>query len=84
MKKICKVTHYYGKIGVAIVELESELKVGDKIKIESGNAEFEQEVSSMEVDHKAVDKAKKGEVIGLKVAEKVKNGALVYLLEEDE
>lgn len=84
MKKIGKVTHYYGKIGVAIVELVDGLKVGDRVKIEGGKAEFEQEVSSMQIDHKDVPKAKKGDVIGLKVAEKVKEGALVYLLQEEE
>ncbi len=82
MKPIGKVTHYYGKIGVAILELDDELKIGDRIKIEHGKNEFEQEVTSLQIEHKPVQKASKGDLVGLKVKEKVKEGALVYLLEE--
>ncbi len=82
MTEVGKVTHYYGKIGVAIVELSGSLRVGDKIKIESNRTEFEQTVDSMEVEHKPVEVANRGEVIGLKVREKVGEGAKVYKLEE--
>lgn len=82
MKEVGKVTHYYGKIGVAIVDLSDGLKVGDKIKVEGSRTEFEQTVDSMEVEHKAVEEAKKGDVIGLKVREKMSEGATVYKLEE--
>lgn len=82
MKEIGKVTHYFAKIGVAIIELKDALSVGDKIKIEGGKAEFDQEVSSMQVEHDQVQSAKKGDVVGLKVAEKVREGALVYKVEE--
>jgi len=37
-----KVTHYYDKIGVAVVELSSKLKVGDNISIEGPGVSFEQ------------------------------------------
>jgi putative protease len=82
MKKVGTVTHYYGKIGVAIVELSDILKVGDRIKFENGT-EFKQVVESMQVEHEQVDEAKKGETIGLKVSQKVKEGATVYLVEEE-
>ena len=81
MNEVGKVTHYYGKIGVAIIELSAGLTVGDKIKIESNRTEFEQAVDSMEVDHKPVTTARKGDVIGMKVREKVSEGATVYKLE---
>ncbi len=77
-KLIGKVTHYYSNLGVAIIELDDELKAGDKIKIKGGTADFEQEVDSMEVEHEKVKEAKKGDVIGLKVGEKVREGNLVY------
>lgn len=82
MHEVGKVTHYYGKIGVAIVELSDTLKVGDKIKVEGNRTEFEQTVDSLEVDHKPVQEAKKGEVVGMKVREKVNEGAVVNRLEE--
>lgn len=81
MKKVGTVTHYYGKLGVAIVDLSSTLKVGDRIKIENGT-ELEQTVESMQVEHEQVEEAKKGKMVGLKVSQKVHEGATVYLAEE--
>lgn len=80
MKEVGKVTHYYGKIGVAIVELSRPLKVGDRIKIQGKHTDFEETVDSMEVDHASVAEAKKGDVIGLKVKEKAPEGAKVFKL----
>lgn len=77
-KPIGKIIHYFSKIGVAIIKLEDSLKVGDKIKMAVGDIEFEQEVDSMEVEHQKIEKAKKGDVIGIKVKEKVKEGILVF------
>mgnify|MGYP001615141862 FL=1 len=82
MKKIGTATHYYGHVGVAIVELTGKLSVGDKVKFEGGKNEFEQTVGSMQIEHKDISSAKKGDVIGLKVDEKVNEGADVYLVEE--
>jgi len=81
-KLIGKVTHYYGKIGVGIVELSGSLKVGDKIHLKGHSTDFEQEVDSIQVEHENVDSAKKGEVIGLKVKDKIKEGDEVYLILE--
>jgi putative protease len=77
-KPIGKITHFFSNIGVAIIELEDSLKVGDRIKIVSGDSRFEQEVDSMEVDRQKIQEAKKGDTIGLKVLEKSKEGAMVY------
>ena len=82
MKKIGTVTHYYGNLGVAIVELSGKLSVGDKVKFGGGKNEFEQTVESMQIEHKDISSAKKGDAIGLKVDEKVNEGANVYLVEE--
>jgi len=82
MKEIGKVTHYYGKIGVAIIELSAALKVGDKIKFQDKHAEFEQTVDSMQVEHAAVQEAKAGDVVGVQVAQKLDEGAVVSKVEE--
>ncbi len=81
MKKVGTVTHYYGNIGVAIITLAGKLSKGDKVKFESGKTEFEQTVESMQIEHKEIDSAKKGDVIGMKVDEKVGEGAEVSLVE---
>ena len=82
MKKIGKVTHYYGNIGVAIIELSGKLSVGDRVKFSHGEHEFEQVIESMQIEHKEIDSAKKGDVVGVKIGEKVSEGAEVYLMEE--
>lgn len=82
MKKIGTVTHYYGNIGVAIVALTGKLSKGDKVKFEGGNkTEFEQTVESMQIEHKEIESAKKGDIVGMKVDEKIGEGADVYLVE---
>ena len=77
MKKVGRVTHYYDHIGVAIVELDATLKVGDKVKFEGHGADFEQEVASLQIEHKPVEKASTGEVVGLKTDQSVKVGTEV-------
>lgn len=75
---IGKITHYFGKIGVGIIELTKELKVGDTIHIVGGTTDFDQKVDSMQIEHENIEKAKKGDVIGLKVKEKVREENEVY------
>ena len=77
--KVGKVTHYYDKIGVAVVELNATLAKSDKIKFVRGGEDlFEQEVKSMQIEHDKIDSAKKGDIVGLKTKEPVKEGAEVY------
>lgn len=77
--KVGRVTHYYDKLGVAIVELDGTLAVGDKVKFVRGGEDlFEQAVESIQIEHEKKDSAGKGDVIGLKVDSEVKEGAEVY------
>ncbi len=75
--KVGNITHYYDKIGVAVVDILAPLKVGDKIKI-TGSTEFEQEVGSMQIEHKNIKKAKKGDQIGMKIDQPVKDKDEVF------
>lgn len=80
--KIGKVIHYYDKLGVAIVELSANLAAGETIRFERGGEEmFEQKVDSMQIEHEQISEAKKGETIGLKVEQEVKEEAEVYKVE---
>jgi len=75
--KIGKITHYYDKIGVAILKVtDSPLGIGETIKItdKDGEEKFTQEVTSMQIEHQQVKKAKKGNEIGLKIDQEVKEG----------
>ncbi len=77
--KVGRVTHFYDKIGVAVIELDSPLAKNDKIKFVRGGEDlFEQKVSSMQIEHDKKDSAKKGDVVGLKTEKEVKEGAEVY------
>ncbi len=77
--KVGKVTHYYEKIGVAVVELDAALARGEKIKFVRGGEDlFEQEIKSMQIEHKQIKSAKKGDIIGLKTDKEVKEAAEVY------
>ena len=77
-KLIGKISHYFGNIGVGVIELSDTLKVGETIRIVGGETDFEQTVDSMEVEHQKVETAKKGESVGLKVSQKVREGYKVY------
>ena len=79
-KLIGKVTHYFSKIGVAVIELSDALKVGDTIRIVGGETDFDQVVDSMEVEHQKVETAKVGDSIGLKINQKVREGYKAYKL----
>lgn len=79
-KLVGKITHYYGKIQVAIVELFDELKVGDNIHIKGHATDFNQQVTSIQKDHQNVSSASKGDLIGMKVDQKVKEGDEIYLI----
>jgi len=79
-KLVGRVTHYFSKIGVAVIELSDTLKVGDNIRIIGGLTDFTQTVESMEIEHEKVKEAKAGDSIGLKVAQKVREGYKVYKL----
>lgn len=78
MREIGKVTHYYPKIGVAVVELKASLKVGDKILIKGSTTNFEQMVESMQIEHQDVQSAEAGKSVGLKVVQRVREGDIVY------
>ncbi len=79
--QIAKVTHYYDKIGVAVITvLKHPLKVGDVIKISGHDKEFNQTVSSLQVEHTKVAKIKPGESGALKTDKPVREGDVIYLV----
>jgi putative protease len=77
-KLIGKITHYYTKIGVAVIELTDSLSVGDEISIEGATTNIRQKVESMQIMHKDVKTAKAGDSIGLKVIDRVRENDSVY------
>lgn len=80
-KPVGKVIHYYSKIGVAVIELSGKLKVGDEILFEGATTNLKQTIESMQIEHEQVEEAKKGQAIGLKVEDRVKEGDQVFIVE---
>lgn len=78
-KPIGKITHFYSHLGVGIIKLKSGLKVGDSIQIKGHTTDITQPVDSLQLDHKDVKSGKKGDEIGIKVSDKVRDGDEVYL-----
>lgn len=80
---IGKVTHYFDKVGVAAIKLVSDLKVGDNIVIiGSTTGIVHSKINSIEIKRIKVEKAKKGDEIGIKLP-KVRNNDEVYLLKKN-
>ncbi|TKJ27053.1 MAG: translation elongation factor-like protein [Hadesarchaea archaeon B3_Hades] len=79
-KLVGKISHYFTKIGVGVIELSDELKVGDRISIEGATTNIQQTVDSMEIEHENVQSAGAGQSIGMKVEQRVREEDLVYKL----
>jgi translation initiation factor IF-2 len=78
-KQIGKITHYYDKIGVAVITVMNKtLKTGDTIKISGHDTEFTQKVESIQEEHKQLAKVSPGASVGLKVDKPVKPGDVIY------
>jgi len=77
--QVGRVTHYYGKVGVALIEIQAgELRVGEDIRIRGKTTDLSQKVESMEMDRKPVQSAGPGQVVGIKVRERVREDDRVY------
>jgi len=72
------VSNYFDHVGVAAVKLKAGLKKGDKIRVVGGNVDFEQKVESMQIQHKVVSEAKKGDDVGIKLKERVRKDYKIY------
>ena len=77
-KRIGQVTHYFGRLGVAVLQLSDELKVGDVVHISGHTTDFTQPVESMEIEHQRVDAAGPGSDVALKVSQRVRGGDSIH------
>ena len=80
-KEVGKVFDYFSKVSVAAIKVKGSFKVGDKIRIKGHTTDFEQTVDSMQTEKTPVEKAKKGDDIGIKVKDRVRKNDVIYLVE---
>ena len=76
--QVGRITHFFSKISVAVVELTAPLVVGDRILVKGPSTDFEQIVESMQIEHKNIPRAEAGQSIGLKTTEHAREKDRVY------
>ncbi len=77
-RQIGVVDHYFGKVGVAAINLRGALSVGDTVHVKGHTTDFTQKVSSIQIEHASVDEAKRGDSIGIKIGRRVREHDAVY------
>lgn len=76
---IGEVTHFFPHVKAAVIKLKKDgLSTGNTIYIKGHTTDFEQKIKSLQINHKPIEKAEKGQEIGLKVNSKVRHGDQVY------
>ena len=82
-ERVGVVNDYFAKIGVAGIDVEKTIHVGDKIHIAGHTTDLEQVVDSMEIDGQHVDEATAGAKIGIKVDERCRDNDVVYKISDE-
>ena len=77
-KRIGAVDHFFGNISVSMIKLIDALKVGDKIHVKGSTSDFVQDITSMQIDRLPAQEAKAGDLVSIKVDQKVRKDDAVY------
>ena len=80
--EIGKVTEFFARPVVAGVELSGTLKIGDTIRIKGNTTEMVLTVDSMQIERVNITVGKPGDVVGIKVPDRVRRGDKVYKVTE--
>jgi len=78
LQEVGRVSHFFTKISVAVIELKATVSVGDRILIKGPTTNLDQAVESMEIEHEKVQRAEAGQSIGLGVNDRVRENDIVY------
>jgi len=81
-KKIGMVEHFFDKVSVAAIKVTAALKVGETIHFKGPSTDFIEKVTSMQINRVPIEKAKKGDDLGIKVSKPVKPNDEVFLVKE--
>ncbi|OGS40064.1 MAG: translation elongation factor-like protein [Euryarchaeota archaeon RBG_13_31_8] len=83
-EKIGIVEHFFNNVSVAAIKItEGELKIGDTIHFVGAHTDFKQKIISMQIDRNPVKTVKKGDAVGIKVQDKVREHDIVYKMPEE-
>ncbi len=81
--EIGKVTHFFGHVQVATIALSGALSVGDAVRFVGHKTDHRQRVESIQLEHQGISEAKSGDVIGIKVSEKVRPHDKVFKIVDE-
>lgn len=77
--KVGEVFHYFGRISVAAIRLtDGPLATGETIVIQGPTTNFTQTVGTMQIEHATVERAERGQEVGIKVNDRAREKDLVY------
>jgi translation initiation factor IF-2 len=80
---IGKVSHYFDRIAVAVLELTDTIRLGDTVRFLGHSSDYKQKIDSMQIEHKNVAEAKPGQEVALRVDKKVHPNDKVFKVTED-
>ena len=69
---------YYQHVSVIALYLKEPLRLGERIHIRGFSTDFTQIVSSIQIEHNAVESAEAGAGVGIKVDQKAHKGNYAY------
>lgn len=78
--RIGKVTHFFDRISVAVLELSDKIRVGDHVHFLGHSTDFDQEVASLQIEHQPVEEAGPGQDVAIKVKQRVRPNDAVFKL----
>jgi selenocysteine-specific translation elongation factor len=80
-KRVGKVTHYFDHLTVAVLALTEGIRVGDTLHFLGHSTDFRQQVTSLQIEHKAVEAAKAGDDVAMSVSQRVHPNDAVFKIE---
>jgi hypothetical protein len=80
-KRVGKVTHFFDHLSVAVLELTDTIRIGDTLHFLGHSTDFKQQITSLQIEHKAVDTAKPGADVALKVDQHVHPNDAIFKVE---
>jgi putative protease len=80
-KRVGNVTHYFDHLNVAVLALTETIRVGETLHFLGHSTDFKQQVTSLQIEHKAVETAKPGEDVAMKVDQRVHPNDAIFRIE---
>ena len=82
-EEVGRIVKFFTKPSVAAIEVTGgTIKPGDTLKFKGHTTDFTDQVGRIEIDNQAVDEAKAGDLVAIKVAERVRENDTVYKVVE--